>query len=155
MPRLNDNHFSPLDTLEHVLAEQQTIGVRLTSLLDRQRALIEAGDGQGLLSLLTERQQLIDRLLATQDALQQSLSAFERERPTIDQARRKRIEAAMDAVSALLAKVMNQDSADQALLVQSRSAVRDELGRLGTSHKAHAAYGRAAQRGSRYTDHKG
>ena len=159
MPRLTyDNantNTSTIDDLEAVLADQQAITTAMAALIDRQRTLVESGDAEGLLTLLGNRQALVDRLIASQDALNGALAAAERQLPEADAARKRRIETALETIHARLADVMERDQQDQAQLERSRQDTRSEMGRIDVMHKAHAAYGSGPSKASRFADHKG
>lgn len=127
----------------------------MAGLIDTQRRLVESGNAEGLLTLLGERQQLVDRLIASQESLGQSLAAAERNLPGADKERKSRIESALGEIQSRLADVMERDRQDQAWLERSRRETRDEMGRVDVIHKAHAAYGKGRNSASRFADHKG
>jgi len=155
MPGLTNDNTSTIDQLEAVLANQQDITTAMAGMIEKQRALVEAGDAEGLLALLSHRQQLVDRLIASQDALGESLAAAERSLPGADRERKSRIEAALSAIQSQLADIMERDKLDQEWLERGRTQTRGELGKLDVMHKAHAAYGRDPKRANRFADHKG
>jgi hypothetical protein len=154
-PTHDSTNACTIDDLETVLADQQEITTAMAALIDRQRQLVESGDAEGLLTLLGDRQGLVDRLIASQDALSETLAAVERSLPAADKVRKSRIEAALEAIQARLADVMERDRQDQAQLEHGRKQTRSEMGQIDVMHKAHAAYGRGPGKASRFADHRG
>ena len=157
MPRLvPDNAMNvPLDELEAVLTEQRRITTALAGLIERQQRCVESDHAIGLLTLLGERQELVDRLMASQQELSRALAAAEPALRGADAVRKRRIEGSLAEIQARLSEVMDRDAKDQAQLQQRRGAARDEMGRIDVVHKANTAYARASNRSNRYADHKG
>lgn len=155
MPRLTHETPRPIEDLEVVLADQERITAAMTAMLSRQRELVQTGDAEALLSLLSDRQTLVDQLIASQERLGESLAAAERTLPGADEDRKTRIESALDAIQARLQEVLESDRADQDVLERSKCSMRAEISKLDANQKAHAAYGRGNDRRNRYADHKG
>lgn len=155
MPRLSEPSHDAIDALEAVLAEQQDVTAAMASLIEQQESLVASGNAEGLLTLLGRRQELVDRLIASQDRLGEALSAAERALPSAGRERKDRIQAALASIQARLDEVMARDREDQAKLEDGRRKTKRELERMDVMHKAHTAYGRGAGRSNRYADHRG
>lgn len=133
-----------------LLERQQALVDRLLDLATGQAALISrapGGSGGGadeLLSLLGQRQRLVDDFVATQDDLSQLTTDLDQRLATAPASARGRIRQLLGAVGDALADIVARDSADQQALRTTRDAARDELSRVGVARVAHSAYRPAA-----------
>lgn len=141
--------------LDALLTRQTELYGELDALCDRQRGLIEAGDTERLMGLLSERARVVQELVesgerflpfgASWGLIEQSLSESELR----DATRR------LDAVAALAASIAARDEADGASIRARRDELADQLSGLGQTKRAVSAYGAAAPAGPRYQDRKG
>jgi len=139
-----------------LLDDQRRIYVQLHELSQEQTHLVEAGEAEPLLTLLSKRQQLIDRL--TQ--LNGRMEPFRRNWPTLwselSDAKRTTVQSLIDQVQGLLDKIVNQDERDRAALSAQRERVGQALSQVKVGTNLNRAYGGPASPGSsRYTDQRG
>lgn len=133
------------DQLISLLERQQALVDRLLDLATGQAALISRapeapGGADELLSLLGQRQRLVDDFVATQDDLSQLTTDLDQRLVTAPASARGRIRQLLGAVGDALADIVARDSADQQALRTNRDAARDELSRVGVGRVAHSAY---------------
>jgi hypothetical protein len=145
------------DQLISLLERQQTLVRRLLDLAEGQAALINRGSTDELLSLLGQRQRLVDTFVATQDDLTRLTTDLDQRLASAPPGARGRIRQLLGAVGDALAEIVARDSIDQQSLRTTRDAARDELSRVGVARVAHSAYRPAAVPAalSRFADQHG
>lgn len=112
---------------------------RLGELADAQRELIETGRTEELLTLLGERQRLIDGFFAVQSTLEKTAAGSGGESVTGDDVRREAQEM-LGQIAAGLARIEALDASAQAALEAARNAAHQELTGLGAARQARTAY---------------
>jgi hypothetical protein len=121
-----------------VLDEMSPLYGQLDALSQRQAELIESEDHEPLLTLLQERQQLIDRLLGLKrraDALRRQWETEEGGSPRTDVMDRLR------AMERMAASIDERDAVDRRALEGRRQSVMSELSGLGRARSAVTSYG--------------
>lgn len=140
-----------------LLDQQRRIYHQLGDLSRQQSQLVSAGDAEPLLSLLGQRQQLIDQL--TQ--LNGRIDPYKRDWPALwaqlDRGDQFRIQQLIDQVQKLLDDIVQQDEKDRVALSAQRQHVSDELQQVHRGTAVNRAYGRpaAGPDNNRYTDYQG
>ena len=126
------------DLLIKLLERLQALAEQLAGLADKQAALIDAGDSDALLAVLTNRQRIMDQFTAGQDSLTRLSDAARRDEPA-GQATQERIGALIEDISDRLTDIMRLDEKDRSLLEASRDGVGEALpARRGRRTSAHA-----------------
>jgi hypothetical protein len=143
------------ETLVRMLERQQALVEQLDGLAERQRSLIESGNSDALLSLLSQRQQIMDQFVAGQDDLARLAETCRRSTRHIDDAMRGRISGLVDDISERLALIMERDENDRTRLESGRDRVGQALGDLDTARTARAAYVKASAVTNRFADRQG
>ncbi len=144
-------------TLIELLEEQRSIYQQLAQLSDEQSNLVAAGDAEALLSLLSHRQALIDRLVDVNGRVE----PFKQQWPSLwselDEDSRQHIRERIDDVKALLDQIVDQDERDRVALASHRNSVSRQLEHLNRGAAVNRAYGPspAAPAESRFTDQQG
>lgn len=123
-----------LETIESLYAELDAMG-------DRQRTLVDAEDPAPLLALLGERQRVVDELRAADDRFRPLGARLERERAGLSPEERERVDACLEGIAAIAARVRDRDEETQGQLAQRRDSIAAELSGLSKSRTARAAYG--------------
>jgi hypothetical protein len=143
------------DELMDVLNQQHALVDELSDLADRQAELIRDGQTDALLSLLTQRQGIIDRFAGTQADLGRLTENIEARLQTVDETTRRTVQRLLADIGERLAEVMQRDEQDQQALEAARSATSHEIGSLGAARQARRAYlgGRAVN--NRFADQRG
>jgi DNA repair ATPase RecN len=138
-----------------LLDQQRRIYHQLGDLSRQQSQLVSAGDAEPLLSLLGQRQQLIDQL--TQ--LNGRIDPYKRDWPALwaQLDRGDRIQQLIDQVQKLLDDIVQQDEKDRVALSAQRQHVADELQQVRHGTAVNRAYGRPTTGldNNRYTDFQG
>ncbi len=128
------------DELLKLLSHQRTLYRRLRSLAERQKALVMSDDVSPLLSLLTERQRLVDGLTR----LNARLAPFRKRWPEIygllDEATRRRVSEMLEEANASLGAILAGDGRDCTALSARREHAANRLTRLDARRRASDAY---------------
>ncbi|MHC4217160.1 MAG: hypothetical protein ACYSU7_01770 [Planctomycetota bacterium] len=139
--------------IEMLLHQQQLVG-ELDRLADGQMALIDGGESDALLDLLTDRQRLVDELSAGQDRLT-GLSESLRETDTVTEGVRDRVAELVDDIADQLSRIVNRDEQDRVRLRTERDRTADEISGLHTAKQAQHAYVNHKARNNRFADRRG
>lgn len=142
--------------LLELLDEQLMLYERLDELSRRQSELIEQEETDRLLSLLGERQDVIDRIEAVDASMRPFRDQWDRLVGPLPESRRVVIRERLDRLTVLVGEIAGRDEADRRRLEQRRDAVGDELAGLSRGAGALSAYGGGGQgRGPRFQDTEG
>jgi vacuolar-type H+-ATPase subunit I/STV1 len=140
--------------VERLLTQQSELVEELDSLGEKQRALIEAGDAEGLLTLLGERQDLTDRIRGLAQEMEPFRARWDELLASMPDDRRERIRSTVSALAGRIQASAERDERDREALQRRRDVVTDELANVSKARGAVAAYGRA-RGGPRYQDREG
>jgi len=137
-----------------LLRHQRTLYRKLRALADRQKTLVVREDGEALISLLADRQRLVDGLVQ----LSRQMGPF-REKWTeffngLSDAQREEVACLLEEVNASLGAILKSDARDTATMTARRARVATELGDIGGGRVATAAYARCGASGAARTDAK-
>ena len=153
-----------LDRLLGLLTEQRDLYAQLRNLSERQSAHIDEGRTEHLLSILSDRQGLVQGLTAINAdlaPLRGRMSELSAAAPAAD---RQRLRSLVDEVQHLLESIIESDDRDRRALEDARTRVGQELTRTAAAPRALRAYrstgsapSTAATRPatSRFTDRRG
>ena len=126
-----------------LMRHQRTLYRRLRHLAEQQQALVSEGTGEALLSLLAERQRLVDGLLG----LGGRLAPFREQWTTfyagLDENVRGEVAGMLEEVNQSLGMILHSDSRDSARLTARKQAVSQELAGCSAAGRASAAYSAA------------
>lgn len=142
------------DLLIKLLERQQALVEHLAGLADKQAGLIDAGDSDGLLAVLTQRQRIMDQFTAGQDSLARLSDAARRAEPA-GPATQERIGSLIEDISNRLTDIMRLDEKDRDLLETSRDGIGEALSGLTTAREARHAYLAARSVTNRFADRRG
>jgi hypothetical protein len=138
--------------LVQLLEHQRTLYRRLRTLADRQRTMIVQDDVQPLLSLLSERQKLVDGLVG----LGRRLAPFREHWPatygTLDEPTRRQVSELLEEANTALGSILQCDRHDTATLSARRQDVANQLSSMDGGARVGAAYAATARRASSVTD---
>ncbi len=143
------------ESLITMLTRQQALIHRLSDLARRQGELIDSGDADALLTLLGQRQQIMDQFVASQDDLTLLADACRGETGPVPEGTCARITTLVEDISERLGEIMRLDEQDRARLESNRDRVGADLVGLSTSRAAHDAYVRARAVTNRFADRQG
>lgn len=155
-PRLDGPPEAWKPALLRLVEEKLSLCRRLDALSKGQRSLIEQGDADGLLALLAERQDVLGRLRALQEALAPYRARWETLMQALPAQEAASIRQRIDALAQLVRDILRRDDEDRRALDARRSEVMASLKSLGAGRSAVAAYsGGGVNRPPIYHDDKG
>ena len=143
--------------LVELLDQQRAIYHQLDALAAEQGRLVDAGDAEALLSVLSKRQSLIDQL--TQ--INGKLAPYRQQWPALweelDPPRREQVNQLIDQVQQLLDQIVEHDRRDRAALQRHRDRLAGELDQVKQGAAMNQAYRHVDTTDSqpRFTDHEG
>lgn len=118
---------SRVGIVDEALRVEKYLYTHLLELTQRQTQAIEAQDTDGLLRLLSARQQLVDRLVAQHKCFQPYRNVWTQLIDGFDDATRIRIDAALDELRTMAQAVADADDAAAQTLGARKGAVQNEL----------------------------
>lgn len=158
---------SPAETDEvqaliDLLEQQKSLYGSLQSLSARQQAIIEQGDTEQLLAVLSERQVLVDQLTGINKQVAPLRSRMSEISASASETKRKSLRALVDDVQAMLQAIIDRDEQDRRVLEASKASVGQQLQKIKTAPAAMNAYKANAMRTAkvpasvaRFTDSRG
>ncbi len=138
--------------VEILLQRQQELFSELDAMSARQSELIEAQDTDRLLTVLAERQSVIDRIADTSVRLEPYRASWDAVIAGLDESGKERVRRRIDLLAELAERVARRDEADRRLLEERRDAVAGEMVQINRGRGAMAAYGTGPQTGARMQD---
>ncbi len=138
-----------------LLQEQRSVYLNLGALSQRQSDLIASGDTNGLLELLVQRQQVIERLAEINVRFEPYKRSWADFWEPLDGPTRARLQGLIREVQTLVDQIMAQDDKDYAALAQCRDQVAQDAKRLNRGSAVNRAYGSTPSAEARYADHQG
>jgi len=129
--------------LVSLLRHQTTLYRRLRLLADRQKALVVQNDAQPLLSLLAERQKLVDGIVGLTKKLAPYRKSWTEFYAQLDDATREEAAGLLEEVNTALASIGQSDQRDTATLAAKRQDMADRLAVVDTASRASVAYSSA------------
>ncbi len=145
-----------VERLIGLLEEQRGLFDALRALSDRQAALVADAAADELLSVLGQRQTIIDQLIAANDRLEPYRRNWTKLYAELDEAQRRQVGALLREVQEQLGLILEQDERDRHTLQSHQGQIGRELQGMSRAGTAVQAYRRAPQQVSpRFTDHQG
>lgn len=141
--------------LDRVLAEQESLYAALDALSRSQSPLIESDDGPGLLRILAQRQETLERIAASNEEFAPFRANWAELMNRLDEARRASFDARIDALAGRIGQIARRDEEDQRALGARQTRTTERLADLARGRSALGAYGPASSRGPRYQDREG
>ena len=129
--------------VESLLSHQADLFGRLDALSQQQAELIRQDETDRLLSLLGERQDLIDQIAATNTQLEPYRGRWDAFLGELTDAGRERVRVRLDAVAKLADLIAQRDETDRRQMQVRRDAMAADLAKVASGRGAMAAYGTA------------
>ena len=129
--------------LVELLKRQNALYRRLRKLAERQRALVAQDEVQPLLSLLAERQQVVDGLVNANQELAPFRTDWSERYQRFDEPTRRQVAELLEEANASLGTILQSDQQDSATLSAKRMDVAERLAAAETGSRASAAYSAA------------
>ena len=159
-PASSEPHDNPdlwLPRLGRILDDQIALYRALSDLSERQSKIVASGETDDLITLLGQRQTLIERVTALNEELEPFTSRWNELSPRLAEARKSEIRERLDALESLVATIAERDERDRIALEQRRDTVTTEL--KGDSQRRGALNAYAASNNQahvpRYQDRRG
>ncbi|MEE8170084.1 MAG: hypothetical protein V3T70_06010 [Phycisphaerae bacterium] len=128
--------------LLRLLNEQLRCYRQLRRLADRQRLLVREDEPQALLTVLGERQQLVNELTALNGSLAPFRESWTDVYRGLPGDHRRDVQAVLEETNALLASIMQADRQDAQALSARRLAAATQITQAADTGRAAAAYAR-------------
>ncbi len=139
-----------------VLDRQHALYQQLHELGGEQGRLVDNGDPEALLSLMSRRQNVIEQLSQISDRLEPYRQTWSDCWSQMDEPTRDRVGELVRQVQSLLERIMEQDERDRATLAARRAQIGGSLQRLRQGATVNRAYGQQPGPNTpRFTDHQG
>ena len=138
-----------------MLKEQDSLAQELSLLSSKQSRLIENGQSDALLSVLSVRQGIINKFVASQGKLAELLAEVQSPTSETSNSTRQQIAILVETINTKLADVMNSDKQDQDQLQIDKSRTKGQLAELDAGEKAHRAYTNVTPMLNRFADSQG
>ena len=138
--------------VERLLEQQQQLFSQLDAMSQRQSELIEAQDTDRLLSILAERQGVIDRIAQTSVRLEPYRASWDAVMGGLDELGRVRVRRRLDVLAETAERIARRDEADRRMLEVRRDAVAGEMMQVSRGRGALAAYQNGRESGPRMQD---
>ena len=135
-----------------VLTQQREVYQLLGELAEQQGALIAANDADGLLKLLSARQQLVDCLGLLNEELIPMRQRWDEVLADMSDGDRQQVKSLVLEVNELLQSILKRDARDSEELSTRKGDVESELSRAATGRKAHVAYAATSSGEARFVD---
>src|SRR5881275_632834 len=116
-----------------LLTSQRALLGELDALGQRQSTLIDGEDMEPLLTLLDERQRVIDQVMPVSRTLDELRWRWRTLRATLSESRRAEVQRAEDALLGLFTQVSRRDERDQARLKSRLESAGTQLAELAAS----------------------
>ncbi|MEM6551929.1 MAG: flagellar export chaperone FlgN [Planctomycetota bacterium] len=149
------NPSTDLQALTALVTEQRDQYTALKSLADQQQALIEQGQAEQLLSVISKRQSVIDRLGDLSRQIDPHRAALTQLVESTHDQTNAALRTLVREVQDLLQSIIQQDQRDTQQLQAARDQVATTIKTTNTSRAVHAAYQRQQANTNRFTNKQG
>lgn len=148
--------ISDLPALVAMLERQSHLYDALLQLADRQRSLIEASQAEELLTLLAQRQKLINEIANISGELEPYRTHWDAFWALVPADQRPHLSKLIEHVQSTNRKIAERDDVDRRTLEKAKDAVGSQLRQTASSGAAMRAYGsRTVHNPNRFTNQQG
>jgi len=143
--------------LIEMLEQQRVIYEQLGRLSEKQAEMVQQGDAESLLAVLSQRQAHIDQLLSINQKLEPIRQRWSELWGQLDEYTQNDIRSLMNDVQRMLDVIIEQDEVDRKSLAEQRKGVSDGLKQVSSGAAVNRAYGSAGSGRdmNRFTDQRG
>ena len=157
---------SEADQLLQLMSQQRDLYRSLHELSSQQQTVIAEGRTEDLLTLLSQRQRLVDQLTSINRQIAPLRDRMSEIAAAAPEALRQQLRSLVDEVQAMLQSIIDHDEQDRKALEASKAQVGKELAKVRTAPAAVNAYRASAGPGipmsrhassgvARFTDSRG
>lgn len=141
--------------LIELLTHQRSLYRKLKTLAERQKTLVMRDDTEMLITLLADRQRLVDGLVKLNEQIAPYRRNWSEFYSSLAVDKRDEIADLLEEVNASLGTILQNDARDTAMMTVRRERVAAEMGEVDGGRRACAAYSsQRAQERNRLTDSK-
>lgn len=140
------------EVLLGLLDRQRQLYRTLQGLVDKQAELVTAGNPDGLLQVLAQRQTLLEDVKKTNDALLPFRQRWDAVCQMLDDSQRTQATAAINEINERLQTIMRRDQKDSEMLQLRCRGIGQELQTSRVGRTAIRAYDGAAGQGSQLNE---
>ena len=153
----HDNPDLWLPRLSRILDNQIELYRKLVVLSERQTGAIESHDTDALLTLLGQRQALVEGVTRLNEDLEPFTNRWQELSSRLPESSKTEVRERLDTLDGLVAKIAKRDEQDRAALEQRRDEVSAELKSAGQQRGAINAYADQQRQAHvpRYQDRQG
>ena len=126
-----------------LLSEKRDLCVQLGELADSQRSLITGDDPERLLSVLGDRQKILDQMGVLKARLEPYQQNWHEVRSQLTENQGQQVDQLVSEVNTLLSAILAKDEADTQLLAARKSSTSKAMAELKTGRQAGVAYAAA------------
>lgn len=124
-----------------LLDEQRGLFRELDGLSEQQSRFVSTGETDRLLSVLAQKQRVVERVQGVNDALQPYMTDWATRVAALPERSRVLLRSRTDELGALAAQVQARDESDRAALEASSRVIADDLASMARARGAARAYG--------------
>lgn len=128
-----------------LLEEQRSLYDRLRVLAERQQVLVMQEALGPLMELLSQRQKLVDAILATNDQLAPYRQDWTAIYAGLDEPGRRRVASLLEDTNTAMNAILHRDTTDSATLSARRTDLTNRLTTIDAGARAGAAYAAAGR----------
>ncbi len=145
------NHTDGRHDLVRLLDQQIDLYGTLDELSKRQHGIVESDDTDSLLRILSQRQDVINRIAELASELEPYRADWDANVNKLPNTERARIRGRLDDLAVMMEQISRRDEHDRDVIEQRRTAIGAELGGARRTGVALSAYGGQAK-GPRFQD---
>lgn len=156
--KMQESHASQVHAMLGLLAEQRDLYRQLKILSDQQARCIREGSTEQLLSVLSERQAVIDALSRSNARLAPYRDRWGDLTSSAAADQRRQVREALDEIERVLREVVEQDERDRVELKGVQQQIGAQLSQVNQAGRAIKAYGPNHKNNTRiptFTDRRG
>lgn len=146
-------HNAGPEGLVSLVGEQIGLYQRLEELSLRQHELVESEDTDALLSVLTERQRLIEDITNVASRMTPYRARWDDHVGRLAEGEREALRRGLDDLASMMARIADRDEHDRRTMEDRRQRVQTQISGVKRGGAAVRSYGQAsAPRGPRFQD---
>lgn len=124
-----------------LLGQQKELYVQLESLAAQQSQCVRTGETEKLMSVLSSRSQIIEKIEPLDKQLQPYRANWDATLASMPPQERTSVQSLMAEVQQMLAVILKQDEEDRKLLMEQKEDVNTQINKTVTGVQLHRAYG--------------
>jgi len=140
--------------LHDALVLQRDKYAEVAAMSERQRALLESGDLEGLMSLIEAKRARLEEVESVKRGVADAMQRWPQLRSSCPPEVARRVEAVVEEIRAILEKILRVEEEDRGRFERGRDERAAEIRDLRQRQKLRDAYGQKEQGGAGFVDDK-